>query len=52
LAESTVFRALNNATDGANVMLAGMLPAVDDRYIGRLTRHIAIRIAGVMLRMP
>jgi hypothetical protein len=37
-----VFQALNNATDGANVMLAGMLPAVDDRYIGRLARHIAI----------
>jgi hypothetical protein len=47
-----VFQALNNSTVGANVMLAGMLPAVDDRYIDRLARHIAIRVAGVMLRMP
>jgi hypothetical protein len=46
LAESTVSQALNNATDGANVVLAGRLPAADDRYIDRLARHIAIRIAG------
>lgn len=34
MAESTEFQALNKATDGANVKLGGMFPAVDDHHIG------------------